>query len=84
MGRFVLSYLLIVNIMSMIINLLDKYLLTKKLPDILLLISSSLGGAFGNYITIHFFKYKSEDKALLKRFYPIFIIWIIFIFIILI
>lgn len=82
MYNILVRYLLILNFLALVLNLLDKYLLKKKLSDLFILVISSLGGVFGTYIVFHFFKHKTEEKSLRKIFYPIFIIWLIVIIIV--
>lgn len=80
MRNQVIIYLTGINILSLIIILIDKILHKKNksyFNEKFLLTLASLGGALAMYIIMSFVKYKEKEKNFMKKFYLIFIFWLV-------
>ena len=74
------DYLLIINVLSFIMCILDKFFAIKKkyrISEKLLMLVSALGGVFGMVIGMHLVRHKTIKKSFNIPIYILFIIWTI-------
>ena len=76
MNKYLILYLIIINVIEFIIMGLDKLLAIKhkyRIPEFTLLFLSAIGGSIGAVIGMFFFHHKSK-KFKFKILFPLFLI----------
>ncbi len=76
MNKYIVLYLIIINIIEFIIMGLDKLLAIKhkyRIPEFTLLFLSAIGGSIGAIIGMFFFRHKTK-KLKFRILFPLFLI----------